>query len=275
MPVVVKNNLDALTQLAISQAAATLAPALSQLATGQLHSAIIPSQAVATAAASPAVPSALQVQTAAIPLDASAPNPIAKKPNTASVAVQDSELSKQEKLKVYANELKKAYELHTGKKAPPLPDFEDEEEQEIDPLAPQDHSVVSTTDQTPSKRESPRSDEEKAAGTMLLGFLSSLRQSYMDAVREKNGQEKTEMPQVTIDKSGMDMSVPAVTDASSTQPVDSSMDDSDSDKHPSSSEESDKEVLDNTLSKRCVQDTVSNIAPRKRIKVAAKNRTSV
>jgi hypothetical protein len=123
----------------------------------------------------------------------------------------------------------------------------------------------------PGAAKKPRTEEDNAAGTILLGFLSSLRQSYEDALVGKqklsniNGPIMTSRKSVETSSSSADSigsggcdgpadffkqkrhAVP-VTDASSgtSQQVESSVDDSDwnSDKKtdPSSSEDSDKEV---------------------------------
>jgi hypothetical protein len=115
---------------------------------------------------------------------------------------------------------------------------------------------------------------------MLLGFLSSLRQSYLEAVRDNYTDEPTVQgtmpPHVTATKRD-EAYVPAtVTDSS--QPLDSSVEDSDwnSDKKtdPSSSEDSDKETPANPRKKRSsLSDSdragirrVSKGPPRKRLK---------
>jgi len=93
-----------------------------------------------------------------------------------------------------------------------------------------------------------------------LGFLSSLRQSYEDALRDKTGTEtasgKSDTSDDTAQKGAM------VTDSSSSQHIESSVDDSDwnSDKktEPSSSEDSDKESNDRRSESRG--------PPRKRLK---------
>jgi hypothetical protein len=119
----------------------------------------------------------------------------------------------------------------------------------------------------------PRTEEEEAAGTILLGFLSSLRESYEDALvdKQKLSNGLGSIPMMTSRKSietnssstdslgsgGCDgpagfftqkrQAVP-VTDSSSgtSQQVESSLDDSDSNSNlkadPSSSEDSDKEA---------------------------------
>jgi hypothetical protein len=118
----------------------------------------------------------------------------------------------------------------------------------------------------------PRTDEDKAAGTILMGFLSSLRESYEDALVDKQKLSNGPGPMMTSRKSVETNSSSAdsvgsgvcggpadffkqkrravpVTDSSSgtsSQQVESSVDESDwnSDKKtdPSSSEDSDKEA---------------------------------
>ena len=116
-----------------------------------------------------------------------------------------------------------------------------------------------------SKKKS-RTDEDQAAGTILIGFISSLRDSYEEALKSKTtdvkDDESVDGP-MDQDRRGTTRKAPAnVTDSSSQQP-DSSVEDSEewnSDKKtdPSYSEESDKEE------KECTK--VSKGPPRKRLK---------
>ena len=126
----------------------------------------------------------------------------------------------------------------------------------------------------------PRTAEDKAAGSILLGFLSSLRQSYLEAVRDNYTDEPsaqgTMPPHVTATKRDEEYVPATVTDSS--QPPDSSVEDSDwnSDKKtdPSSSEDSDKEAPTNPRKKRSTMSDsdrsgvrrVSKGPPRKRLK---------
>jgi hypothetical protein len=114
-----------------------------------------------------------------------------------------------------------------------------------------------------STEESPRTEEDKEGGTALLGFLSSLRKSYENVLRDK---------QLSLGDESMYMSNrPAtVTDSNSSQQRDSSVEDSDwnSDKKTdnSSSEDSEKEESRNIKGKG------TNVyhnqgPPRKRMKV--------
>ena len=100
-----------------------------------------------------------------------------------------------------------------------------------------------------------RTDEDRAAGTILLGFLSSLRESYLDAVNDKQKQEREEGQSnssgtmsssnsqgYTNLSSAIPMRIATVTDSASSQQ--GSVEDYDwsSERKSDSSEESDKEV---------------------------------
>lgn len=127
----------------------------------------------------------------------------------------------------------------------------------------------SSSQSSPKKGASkPRTAEDKAAGTILIGFLSSLRDSYEEALREKKGFAAVSNDGGSSDGDGdrrtpgvVRKAPPSVTDVSSQQ-AESSVEDSDwnSDKKtdPSSSEDSDKEEKD--VAK------VSKGPPRKRLK---------
>ena len=126
------------------------------------------------------------------------------------------------------------------------------------PLSPV--AVASAVKSTPnvdgSPKSKPRTDEDKAAGTILIGFLSSLRDSYEQALRTRTGEQRHE-PSVIVNecttttsnsddaRSSSDRNGANVTDWSSSQQPESSVEDSDwnSDKKtdPSSSEDSDKD----------------------------------
>lgn len=114
-----------------------------------------------------------------------------------------------------------------------------------------------------STDEPPRTEEDKEGGTALLGFLSSLRKSYENVLRDK---------QMSLGDESMYMANrPAtVTDSNSSQQRDSSVEDSDwnSDKKTdnSSSEDSEKEESMNT---KCKGSNVyhNQGPPRKRLKV--------
>lgn len=112
----------------------------------------------------------------------------------------------------------------------------------------------------------PRTDEDKQAGNILLGFLSSLRQSYEEALKEKGHGSSTSTPrtpatslQDAVNRMNPQRPVPQVSDissgiSSSTGQPESSVEESDwnSDKktETSSSEESDKEVTKGPPRKR-------------------------
>jgi hypothetical protein len=115
--------------------------------------------------------------------------------------------------------------------------------------------------------EPPRTEADNEGGTALLGFLSSLRKSYEDVLRDKRGfGGKSESSYDTTSNRAA-----TVTDSNSTQQRDSSVEDSDwnsdwnSDKKtdPSSSEDSDKEV--SHREKR--SSNSSKGPPRKRMKM--------
>jgi hypothetical protein len=120
----------------------------------------------------------------------------------------------------------------------------------------------------------PRTEEEKAAGTILIGFLSSLRDSYEDAVRARGeATRQEESDEFTYDpRTGAASKAATVTDWSSTQQPESSIDDSDwnSDKKtdPSSSEDSDKEEKEGR------RNSGSQGPPRKRLKRIAMESSS-
>ena len=114
-----------------------------------------------------------------------------------------------------------------------------------------------------SNEEPPRTEEDKEGRTALLGFLSSLRKSYENVLRDK---------QMSLgDESIYMANRPAtVTDSNSSQQRDSSVEDSDwnSDKKTdnSSSEDSEKEEIRNIKAKGT--DVFHNQGrPRKRMKV--------
>jgi len=128
-----------------------------------------------------------------------------------------------------------------------------------------------------STARKPRTAEDKAAGTILLGFLSSLRQSYLDAVREKQNEEETRtntgavslgsVPCTDVSNAG---TVQTVTDSSSSQ---NGSEDSDwiSDKKSDSTfgEESDKEVFGTSQIQQDNDNSEAGRAPpRKRHKQA-------
>jgi hypothetical protein len=162
-------------------------------------------------------------------------------------------LNEQEQVNSYENNLKRAYELHTGSLAKPLTTFpvaacgqepSCHPSLKIPPAAgpPGEQKISLQATGIPAGSDNgnssaPRTDEDEAAGSVLLGFLSSLRQSYLDAVRVKRKIEAgggKMASSVTVDSRGGEFSnqagAPTVTDASSLQP------------DPSSGEDSDKEI---------------------------------
>jgi hypothetical protein len=114
-----------------------------------------------------------------------------------------------------------------------------------------------------STTEPPRTEEDKEGGTALLGFLSSLRKSYENVLRDK---------QMSMGDESMYIgNRPAtVTDSNSSQQRDSSVEDSDwnSDKKTdnSSSEDSEKEESRN-IKARGIDSYHNQGPPRKRLKV--------
>lgn len=177
-----------------------------------------------------------------------------------------------QQIQLYADQLKRAYELSVGTQRKSVVANGDSNGQPIGTQktslqTPLRHTtnigstsvVTGNCENASPEIDVPRTDDEQQAGTMLLGFLTSLRQSYLDAVHETTQSDsKDHTPQVTIDRRVTELRVPSrapttVTDSSSL-PVDSSMEDSDynSDKKtdPSSSEESDKEMINNAYNKR-------------------------
>lgn len=122
----------------------------------------------------------------------------------------------------------------------------------------------------------PRTEEDKAAGTALLGFLSSLRKSYEDALRDKEPATNHSIQNMSAvqmsssrgessDSSNRMATVTDSTDSHSQQPESSVEDDMDwnSDKKtdPSSSEDSEGE-------------RVSKGPPRKRYKASQDGKVS-
>jgi hypothetical protein len=94
------------------------------------------------------------------------------------------------------------------------------------------------------------SQEDKAAGSILLGFLSTLRQSYLQAVHEKQ-EDETCYPHLTLTNGVVVTRAPTVTDSqpsSGSEGIDddhwsSSGSSRKNRKDPSSSQESDKEEV--------------------------------
>jgi hypothetical protein len=123
------------------------------------------------------------------------------------------------------------------------------------------HAASSKKPRPPSLQKQ-RTEEDKAAGSILLG----LRQSYESAVRVRNWNSYDNKPSVSMLTNQQDYCLgqgeaTVVTDSSSSQQMEGSVDDSDwnSDKKtdPSSSEDSDKDLSNMRYSKG---------PPRKRLK---------
>eukprot|EP00542_Grammatophora_oceanica_P022125 CAMPEP_0194033994 /NCGR_PEP_ID=MMETSP0009_2-20130614/6434_1 /TAXON_ID=210454 /ORGANISM="Grammatophora oceanica, Strain CCMP 410" /LENGTH=835 /DNA_ID=CAMNT_0038674729 /DNA_START=27 /DNA_END=2534 /DNA_ORIENTATION=+ len=120
----------------------------------------------------------------------------------------------------------------------------------------------------PAPKSAGRTKEDEAAGTMLVGFLNSLRKGFMEAKDQKDKEEKLRaantMPMVTYDMRQAPAPAPPAFGFNSTasgttsHAADSSLEDSASEraKDQSSSEESDRDQYEKT----------SSGPPRKRIK---------
>jgi hypothetical protein len=256
---------DAMASWAYTQAAASLAPALSQLAAANLHQ------------------QQQMLQHQEQEQQQSQQRKEQQQPKTTNQATGQDESTR------HAQQLKENYERYlktqaidpkqlATAKAPSVsggshPAFAaDRRSQSVNGIAP---TIAITGKLTGTK---PRTEEDKQAGTILLGFLSSLRQSYEDALVDKqklgngslNQMSKAQKTSFINSESSVDGCTVSyqkrsaqVTESSSgmsQHQVESSVEDSDwnSDKKtdPSSSEESAKEV--NTY--------VSKGPPRKRIK---------
>lgn len=165
-------------------------------------------------------------------------------------------MSSEEQAKIFASELKQAYDRHMQSLGLPVPSTD--AETNVDSLNIQQSEPAQLVSRRPpeginpkppqaillGQPDSPRTDEDKEGGTALLGFLSSLRKSYEDVLREKHTSRGSSETSYYPNSNR-----PAtVTDSNSSQQRDSSVEDSDwnSDKKtdPSSSEDSDKEIND-------------------------------
>ena len=180
----------------------------------------------------------------------------------------------EDKTKLYAAEFKDTYNRHLKSLGiAPLPEAEKSVQSQSSESPPQ--VVKSTSDNEPTLRltdaaannESPRTDEDKEGGTALLGFLSSLRKSYENVIRDK---QLSESCKSESSFNPMTNRPATVTDSNSSQQRDSSVEDSDwnSDKKTdnSSSEDSDKE--DNNSKEMKNSGMYHNQGPpRKRLKV--------
>jgi hypothetical protein len=187
---------------------------------------------------------------------------------------QGQQMSSEEQAKAFAIELKQAYDRHVkslgfqttesdGTSNSQNPTFQGDASTKQVERAPCPSGSSTNTQagsRLPEPRiqsvEKPRTDEDKEGGTALLGFLTSLRQSYEDVLREKQGLDSDSIQNMfgftssrasgKSESSYDPITNRTVTDSSSQQ-RDSSVEDSEdwnSDKKtdPSSSEDSDKEV---------------------------------
>jgi hypothetical protein len=235
---------DAITSWAWAQAAAALQPALSQLAAAnfqqhqqQLQKAyqaqmqVFSSQVVTVPEAAPPLP---------------VPSTMAPPPHVLQINVKSTPIGEA----VHSTILPSAGAWNTHLVTPSLP-------------------VVDAKPRTGKHPESPtregRTKEDEDAGTMLMGFLSSLREGYMEAISQKDNEEdnRKHPNKRTAPSKGSSLSELASTDISSgstSHPAESSLEDSGSDKgkeEVSSSDDSDKDTTKNLL----------RGPPRKRIKM--------
>jgi hypothetical protein len=304
-----------ITNWAISQVAAALVPALSQLTSSNLQHLQIPQaqqqlqqlqaaqqqqqqqaqQLVAQQKAQ--LQARIQEQQAIVnqklfqllnkdKVEAQAPiqsNPIVPAVAVSSSSqVQSNEMPKEvqqhDPSKYFAAQFKQAYDRHLCSLGI-QPEMNENEAKsnatsvdEKPTTTPKMEILPSTQPESVQVNEFPRTEEDKEGGTALLGFLSSLRNSYENVLRDK---------QLSIG-SGESMyssNRPAtVTDSNSSQQRDSSVEDSDwnSEKKTdnSSSEDSEKEEQANTKQKRNHHNNQggTNVyhnqgPPRKRLKV--------
>jgi hypothetical protein len=289
---------DAMKHWAFTQAAASLAPAISHLAVAnlqqqqkqQLQQQQQKQQQVCEARKSQdqanAKAHALQLRENLEQANAKAHALQLKKNLDQAHALQLRENLDQANAKSHALQLKENYERYLKTQAIEMDQRIVENVASRGPVAHKDPvgvpNTINVTVEKPAKRaaptkvvsgavKKPRTEEDKAAGTILLGFLSSLRESYEDALVDKQKLTNEPSSMMTSRKSAATNSSctdsvgsggcggpadffkqnrPAVpvTDSSSgtSQQVESSIDDSDwnSDKKTgsSSSEDSDKEV---------------------------------
>jgi hypothetical protein len=184
----------------------------------------------------------------------------------------------EEKSKVFAAEFKEAYERHLkslGIEAARDMDGSNEassmQKAEPAPLATMPNTAtlsqanVRGIPDTVDTNEVRRTEEDEEGGTALLGFLSSLRKSYENVLREKQISESS--------KSELSYNVTraaTVTDSNSSQQRDSSVEDSDwnSDKKTDNSSSEDSEKEDGSDEKVKNASVYHNQGPpRKRLKV--------
>ena len=201
--------------------------------------------------------------------DESKAKPEQSPPKPQEVQVSKTTVSvKDDQSKYFAAQFKQAYDRHLNSLGISLDSSVNPTKSSVN--VREDETPCQTVEKSPpattaaiSTEDSPRTEEDKEGGTALLGFLSSLRKSYENVLRDK---------QMSLGDESMYMGHrPAtVTDSNSSQQRDSSVEDSDwnSDKKTdnSSSEDSEKEESRDTKAKG--NDLYHNQGPpRKRMKV--------
>jgi hypothetical protein len=183
------------------------------------------------------IPSLPTAASTSIPVTLSQPDSKAQPPNQQKHGQKRKASSTSTKM-VGQKELKAAYERHIRSQPPPAAAANNNTNglgvnRDVPAAVAHAASLIQATTQ----QMHPRTEEDKAAGNVLFGFLLSLRQSYEDALRNGNDSSQEQRLARVSDDSNADSGV-------SNQP-ESSVEDSDwnSDKktEPSSSEDSDKE----------------------------------
>ena len=252
----------ALNELALRQAVASLAPVLSQLAaSGNVQTPAAAHQAppVQSLLLQPPLPQPL-FQSALPTLSPQPPQLTTSQPSFAAAA----DLNEQERqVRRHTKELKEAYERQF---LAPKPPGGPTQVPGLPPLAPAPKPKNEKSQQgipaaTAAKERKPRTVEEQAAGSILLGFLSSLRKSYLDAVQDRDGSEDSAGAASALHRSHVTfpngvVGPSAVTDASESQPSsEENYDWREKRVDPSSSEDSD------------ARGEISRGPPRKRLKL--------
>ena len=117
------------------------------------------------------------------------------------------------------------------------------------PSGPSPVEIMDTAIAIPnSPSQQLRSKEDEDAGSMLMGFLSSLREGFMEAVdrkdREEQDRSNRKRAYTSVKTSSVELSKSEVSSGTTSHPADSSLEDSGSDKgrESSSSEDSDKDI---------------------------------
>jgi hypothetical protein len=136
-----------------------------------------------------------------------------------------------------------------------------------------------TNSNSPLRKERTKEDED--AGSMLMGFLSSLREGFIEAVNQKDKEEheRKNLKRPSPSRAA-DLSKTEISSGTTSHPAESSMEDSGSDKGKegsSSSEESDKDALGDRplgpprkrmMMKKVSEFTSKNVAKHNRAMIA-------